>query len=56
MLKEKNYILYLLIEITESKIVIWDAGMTVLAVPALQHLHFSFLLVLLYTLSFCCGQ
>jgi hypothetical protein len=34
-LKETDYILYLLIEITEKKIVIWDAGITELAVPAL---------------------
>jgi hypothetical protein len=35
MLKETNYILYVFIEITEKKIVIWDAAITVLAVPAL---------------------
>jgi hypothetical protein len=35
MLKESYNILCLFIEITEKKIVIWDAGITVFAVPTL---------------------
>ena len=35
MLKETDNILYLFVEITEKKIVIWDAGITVFAVPTL---------------------